>query len=220
MKPIILLTAICALPGVANAGLQVSATPSDLGKYCYSEGGMFGRLYACDPQGAHVDMDQVDYDCPSDPNNVRPPFMWYNDIPGECYVGINNGIRYFCGVSVGDGDACGQCNFAGGNTSSWTDIGGNRVSRIVTSIPDIPEHDQTGWTCKAQTTQKTSYGCAAGYYSEASVASASMTCIACPTGGTSLIGTWQKTDCYIPRDSTFSDSTGSGTYTNSCYWKN
>lgn len=95
----------------------------------------------------------------------------------------------------------------------------------------------------------TTYQCASGYYGTATSGSAGCTicpsnatcsggnnstfvcnkgyykngtsCTACPSSGTtSTTGATAITQCYIPTGTSFSDSTGSGTYTGNCYYSN
>lgn len=42
----------------------------------------------------------------------------------------------------------------------------------------------------------------------------------CPVPGTSVAGATAITNCYIPKGASFSDSTGSGIYTDDCYYTN
>lgn len=44
------------------------------------------------------------------------------------------------------------------------------------------------------------------------------TCVDCPTPGTSKGGATAITDCYIPKNTEFSDATGSGVYTDDCHY--
>ena len=69
------------------------------------------------------------------------------------------------------------------------------------------------------------YRCAAGYYGSASgnvSGSIVRGCTLCPSSGgvagQSAAGTLSVIGCYIPSGTSFSDSTGSGTYTDNCYW--
>ena len=74
--------------------------------------------------------------------------------------------------------------------------------------------------------------CADGYYGTAKgtsdsnpTATTMSGCTVCPTSGglkgTSVAGDNATiTKCYIPSGTSFSDSTGSGTYSNNCYWTN
>lgn len=63
------------------------------------------------------------------------------------------------------------------------------------------------------------FSCNKGYYKNGSL------CSRCPASGgvygtTSGTGATAITECYIPADSTFSDSTGSGTYNGDCFYSN
>lgn len=73
------------------------------------------------------------------------------------------------------------------------------------------------------------YRCAPNYYGTAkgtglpTASGPKMSgCTACPSSGgvagKSAAGTTAITGCYIPSGSSFSDSTGGGTYTADCYW--
>lgn len=71
-------------------------------------------------------------------------------------------------------------------------------------------------TCSAGST---TFSCNKGYYKNGTI------CTACPTSGgiagtTSAAGATSITSCYLPSGASFSDSTGSGTYTGNCYYKN
>ncbi len=93
----------------------------------------------------------------------------------------------------------------------------------------------TAWTAKStgyevrdycNTTNCTTtkeYRCARGYYGTSTNGTSG--CTRCPASG-GIYGTTPAasstviTSCYIPSGNTFSDSTGSGTYTGNCYYKN
>ncbi len=65
----------------------------------------------------------------------------------------------------------------------------------------------------------TSYRCAAGYYGSST--NGTTGCTACPNGGTSVAGSNTSiTSCYLPTGTKFSDTSGSGEYTENCYYKN
>ena len=85
---------------------------------------------------------------------------------------------------------------------SWTALSGN---------PKAETRCNSDYQCE--------YRCAAGYYGSG------VNCTQCPSSGgitgTSVAGDNATiTKCYIPSGTSFSDSTGSGTYTNNCYWTN
>ncbi|MDE6481910.1 MAG: hypothetical protein K2L25_03780 [Alphaproteobacteria bacterium] len=63
------------------------------------------------------------------------------------------------------------------------------------------------------------YQCKKGYYGSG------QSCTRCPSSGgvygtTALAGATAITACYLPSGTTFSDTTGSGTYTDACYYQN
>ena len=68
--------------------------------------------------------------------------------------------------------------------------------------------------CPANSTcsSASSFSCNAGYYKNGS------SCTKCPDGGTSDKGATDITQCYIASGASFSDTTGSGTYTSKCYY--
>lgn len=75
-------------------------------------------------------------------------------------------------------------------------------------------------TCNTSTcvcTKTDLYRCAAGYYGTSTNGTSG--CTQCPESGQSVAGSTDITSCYLPAGTTFSDSTGSGTYTADCYYK-
>ncbi len=81
-------------------------------------------------------------------------------------------------------------------------------------------------TCKCS--KKTEYRCAAGYYGTPPAIQqiGNLTgCTECPptsdgAARTSAAGSTANTRCYIANGASFSDTSGSGKYTNSCYYSN
>ena len=112
------------------------------------------------------------------------------------------------------------CSICGchASSSSWTSAGSNRVSRFAYA----PKDETTlGLACGMTTT--TEYGCAAGYY-QSGGSGASMTCTRCPASGgaygTNVDGSTGVTTCYIPANTTFTETTGAGVFTLSCSYSN
>ncbi len=129
----------------------------------------------------------------------------------ECRLGGEPATGYtkFCWDKNGP-DACVSCGCED-TDSGWVSTGsGNRVKRTYVS------HQTVDYTCTPETT--TVYGCAAGYYKSAGSGS-SMTCTACPSGGTSVDGNSSGIGaCCMAAGSSFTDT--KGTYTCSgqaCY---
>ena len=65
----------------------------------------------------------------------------------------------------------------------------------------------------------TTYSCYTGYYLSGT------SCVRCPSSGGVYGTTVDKntggiTSCYIPSGTSFSDTSGSGTYTSNCYYSN
>ncbi|MDE5615601.1 MAG: hypothetical protein K2I81_02080 [Alphaproteobacteria bacterium] len=128
--------------------------------------------------------------------------------------GDNLNTTYYC-VAASAGQACHMCKCNNNQTyTAWTTGSSNRVSRTKYSTQD------NNYTCTS--TSSTEYGCAAGYYTTATAASASMTCSLCPASGgkngTSTIGNTAITGCYMPANTALSDTSGNYTYTSNCYY--
>ena len=83
---------------------------------------------------------------------------------------------------------------------------------------------QTRTVCNTSTcTTTTEYRCAVGYYGSSTNGTSG--CTKCPTSGgisgtTAAAGSTSITSCYLPSGSNFSETSGSGTYTGNCYYKN
>ena len=114
---------------------------------------------------------------------------------------------------------CTFCNCPS-KVGTWTSIGSNRVSRTDRSYKPGPSE-----YIRCVFEDKTTYGCAAGYYTTASTPSASMTCSRCPglttSSGTtrygdSSIGNTNIVNCSQPTNTTFKDSVGLYQFTSSC----
>lgn len=135
------------------------------------------------------------------------------------------------------------CNCSTSSTGSTNKYG---IVATTTQKQDVYCVGQTAYSqCVAGTT---TYKCASGYYGTATSLSAGCTacpanatcaggngstfrcnanyyksgaaCQPCPNGGKSAAGATSITSCYLPSGTTFSDSTGSGTYTENCYYSN
>ena len=80
----------------------------------------------------------------------------------------------------------------------------------------------TGYEKRCNSSYQCEYRCAAGYYG--STLNGTSGCTVCPVvmgGRTSDPGSNRLiTDCYIPSGTSFSDTTGSGTYTSDCHYSN
>lgn len=124
----------------------------------------------------------------------------------------NSTDNYYCTNASGSNvDYCMMCQCNNNQSaSSWTTIGSNRASRSVYTT------SYSNYTCTS--TSSTQYGCAANYYTTATTPSASMTCSACPSSGKSSIGNTAITGCYIPANTTLTDTSGSYKYTSDCYY--
>ncbi|MBQ8293850.1 MAG: hypothetical protein IJX89_00490 [Alphaproteobacteria bacterium] len=100
------------------------------------------------------------------------------------------------------------------------------IEPITPTCPDLcPENT---WTDYGNTQQircndeliipACEYQCRAGYYGDGT------TCTRCPSSGgvygTSAAGSTAITSCYIPANSSMSDTTGTYTFTSNCYYSN
>ena len=76
--------------------------------------------------------------------------------------------------------------------------------------------------CDGTCQSTTKYRCAAGYYGTSTNGTSG--CTRCPSSGgvygTSIAGATAITSCYIPKDTTLTDSYGNYVFTSNCYYKN
>jgi len=208
-KTFLIAAAVAVLPCMAHAGLQVNLN-SAAGTQCYSESNVL-RLIMCGPLSFYGD--NIPYDkCPDTYAELLS-----GDGAALCYIGTKNGYLYVCEVAERSDDVCRYCSLP--FYTPWEAIGANRVRRQVMS--DYNENTGSNWRCD-MTAEETYYGCVAGYYTNATVPSATMTCNACPTSGGvaghSYTGNVAITGCFIPSGSGVSDNTGSGVLTDDCYY--
>jgi len=93
-----------------------------------------------------------------------------------------------------------------------------------TECPDTTWSDVTGQNYQARCdgnliSPACEYQCKIGYYGTGT------SCTRCPSSGgvygtTSGAGATKITECFLPAGTAFSDTTGSGTYTENCYYSN
>lgn len=119
-------------------------------------------------------------------------------------VGANWTVDSSC-----EGDSCRNCK----NTTT------TRNGVITTGTASILSNCPTGMTGTITCTcsRRYSYKCAAGYYGTPTSFLAGQ-CTECPGGGTSPTGSTSITSCYLPSGSSCSDTSGTCTYTNNCYY--
>lgn len=79
---------------------------------------------------------------------------------------------------------------------------------------------QNTTTCACTRDGRTGYQCGPGFYKSGGTMPMNITCSPCTSPGTSDAGATAITQCYIPKDTTGSDSTGSYKYTDKCYYAN
>lgn len=132
---------------------------------------------------------------------------------------ISNAFGAACPTGTGSGTTIGAINYNCEKTSAYYPIIGSTVyscTKCNTSNEYLTSHTSTYGNCDI--TYKTCE-CYIGYYFKNS------SCERCPEyepgkpGSTIAPGATDITQCYIP-SSTFSDSTGSGSYASPCYYSN
>lgn len=116
-----------------------------------------------------------------------------------------------------------------GGTRVRTCTSCNTGYKLTSSKTYIVTCDQGTWTTSYQDCSSSGTGgggggdivvgpvltfCVVGQY----YSSLDSKCVDCPSPGTSASGATAITDCYIPKNTTFSDETGSGVYTDDCHY--
>lgn len=96
---------------------------------------------------------------------------------------------------------------------------------IITTTISMYQYQETKtYECDGSYTSRFAYRCASGAYGTARGSSYSIGnlsgCSRCPSGGTSSAGSTSITSCYIPSGTAFNETSGTGTYTQNCYYKN
>ncbi|MDE5615699.1 MAG: hypothetical protein K2I81_02605 [Alphaproteobacteria bacterium] len=118
----------------------------------------------------------------------------------SCYTNGSGTSTYNCVCN-----GCSNCN-----SSEWENYGTGYQRRNIAYC-----------SCNS-CSRYYSYRCAEGYYGTTSNGTSG--CTRCPASGgiygMSAAGSTTITACYIPSGTGFSDSTGSGIYTENCYYKN
>jgi len=152
----------------------------------------------------------LDYDCPG---NEICVVIGGGSTPcrdtSECYDGFyckfTSGSTGVCTPYPDCSNGCTNCD-----TTAWTEHAPGYLTRVVATC------DTTFCTCS----KKTEYRCAPGYYGVPP--SGGSGCSLCPSAdgaaGISDAGSTDITNCRIPSGTAFSYSTGSGTYTDDCYY--
>lgn len=215
---------VAILPMCAFADLIVDEI-ADPGNICWSEESSWmdyqypARVVLCGP--AEMYGDDLSWFGPrcGDIN-----YDEFRDTGRGCLLGENNGYIVHCDLPSYGENICAFCDSGPVDTLPvWVESGANRVSRSIWE--SVGEHvsDSDNWSCDFDVSETVEYGCSAGYY-QSSGTGASMTCSRCPSSGgiygTNSIGTTSITSCYIPSGTSFSDDSGSGTYTGNCYYSN
>ncbi len=123
---------------------------------------------------------------------------------------IRSDVTSVCGSSCTDGigyatyQVCEKCTLTCTSDTSWTTVRTGYEKRTVCSNGCGTDE----------------YRCAAGYYGTST--NGSTGCNKCPSSGgvdgQSAAGSTAITSCYIPKNTTLSDSTGKYQYTSDCYY--
>ena len=164
----------------------------------------------------------------------------YDDCPEEfydgdfadngCYLGDDGEYMYACIRTAGGG--CTECSlwdyFNSKNpvndNEDWSDAGNNRVSRPALLI-NSSDVDEDQFYCEVYSWDaEDEYACNIGYYPVSGLNDSTLVCEACPSTGvvngtTENIGAYSEYDCYAPDGSSFADTTGSGIFTDNCFYE-
>lgn len=116
---------------------------------------------------------------------------------GDCTSGY--------GCINGDCKLCKTCSNCA-NADIWTDVGTGYQRR---------NHCNCDGTCTA------TYQCAKNYFGKPNNSTSGCSrCWESAGAVTKAAGSQNATDCYIPQDTAFNDTSGTGTYTADCYYTN
>lgn len=152
-------------------------------------------------------------DCTSDYTDSYQGSCWLNKQQAN-YMICDSGMELGCNIY----DYLFDFALVSGTThySYWERLNANAVIRKKMSI--ISGYDDGNNTaCTVQNSPE--YGCKENYYAISGTGTSSINCTACISSGRSEIGNSSVTGCYMPKDSSFSDSSGTGIYTANCYYK-
>lgn len=213
------IPAIClsiTIPNATDAATYrlIATTTSTVGSYCYEGGSGPGDYIVGKCDCKNITCTGM-AKCPAttDGNNSNL---------SDCLVGTDaNGAQYFC--YAGGESACSACGISQANPmySDWSTYSGYVVSRKKTSFNNSDSRNY--YYCSQESATTTEYGCAAGYYKSGG-SGASTVCTRCPasggTYGTNAIGTTDITTCCVPAGTSFSDTTGTGTFNKECCYTN
>lgn len=203
-----LTSAMVMIPVAGMANLRVTAR-STLGTQCYSEYSLMHVGKCVLSESAPLGIQQ----CPQNWADID-----YNEgDERHCYLADQGTTVIICSKDV-DGDVeeynGTACEEIFGEI--YTNLSSNRVKYIRSSGVATDVAPWTGYIRTHPTL--TSYGCNENYYPSNGKIDESIVCEPCPGGGKSEYYNLSITDCYIPKNTHFSDIPGSGTYTADCYY--
>ena len=167
---------------------------------------------------------------------INPPTDFEDDCSTASIQACITGTTYAASCNTVNCNACKTAPI----TSTSNGVVTTTKQAFVTHCGSSPA------TCSCDTTSRT-YACASGYYGTATSGTSGCTacpsnatcsggngstfscnkgyyksgssCTACPSDGTtSGSGATSVSSCYIPSGTSFSDGTGSGSYTGNCYY--
>ncbi|MDE6250537.1 MAG: hypothetical protein K2M34_02800 [Alphaproteobacteria bacterium] len=194
---IVFIGIISTIIAIGNANAYVQ--PDCIAGTCpdYEWNSSIGK-FLCGTGDGHGDNTCTCYD------NSAGSYQWETYTCG-CTSNSECGNNNYCnnGTCVGC-SGCSNCN-----NGDWITLG---------SIPGATHQRRQLKNCNCNTCLDGGYEyrCVSGYYGSPSNATSG--CTQCPTPGTSANGATSITSCYIPSGTTFSDTSGSGTYTANCYY--
>lgn len=241
-KTFLIAAAIAALPYAASA--LIDATDANLGQSCWSDGDGVGyKLIKCNTNNiSAVDMwaqtcGRTYAETQSDRTFIASGASSNGSSYGfgpqglHCIAWtITNNEFYMCSMEAGISNtpACSEAVEAARNEYPQVekvfvkDGSRNRTYFLQYQCSSTQSMAMGDYQYDLSCSEIREYGCPAGWYhSDGEQYSNSYTCTQCPTPGTSWGNeeTGDITSCYIAAGTTFSDSTGSGTYKYDCYYK-
>ena len=143
-----------------------------------------------------------------------------------CYKSSSSGKTYViwsCTCNSGQSSISNSLQIEGTRTVSYYTCGCTNGCSTTAWTAKSTGYEARDYCNTTNCTTTKEYRCARGYYGTSTNGTSG--CTRCPASGgiygtTAAAGSTVITSCYIPSGNTFSDSTGSGTYTGNCYYKN
>lgn len=230
LNPRLFVVALLFWPMVASAALTNSTVgDSNLGKPCWDDGnGKNYLLIKCMPKAAFfVSSEAYTYCTLGYGYELQEDDDAWLETGLNCIAKVSSDAVYLCSNESAVDGACAAAAIATWNKAyneelTWS---ANGTNRQCASYPEYVPSSYSGWAATLRATGKTSYkcGCNSGYYrSSGNQYSFDTVCSACPTyNGNATAVTdnpnfGELNSCCLPKGTGFSDTTGSGSYTNKC----